>query len=451
MRRLALVMVGVLGAAGLAGCADVPKPPGGGKGIELEAGVTRLLTLSTRTAGEGILRLRMSGPGTSWLSASATSVVVDAKVDDGAVQSFVLYAGAEPYTYSGFTGALARGSHLVALKVRDDLSSPPRKDATAFIERAELWVVPPGDPSYLAIAHAPVIFGRSVNSHSDTPLLAYADRQSPGDGTTHLTYTQIWSNEDAGTGAFPFALWGTWGRTTDIETSIELTLDAAGAVTAATYQTCAACPPDYPENVAGIDHSFRPFTGFYFAGTHPMLRVATGNNVFNQSGTTPYRFQPALSPPPSPGEVREAAMDPYPVDWRVMAVEMQRERSPQFSTDPTSTFAGDARQYAIVDLDTTPVNAASVGVGLQVAGDPAWYANDYDSGLKFYTGGHRRVAVKLPLNWHARGITAFRLRLYPAIVGVTPTVTVARARVVELDAGYATHQRVLPPPQILTG
>ena len=51
----------------------------------------------------------------------------------------------------------------------------------------------------------------------------------------------------------------------------------------------------------------------------------------------------------------------------------------------------------------------------------------------------------------ARGITAFRLRLYPVIVGVTPTVTVARARVVELDAGYATHLRALPAPQILTG
>ena len=45
MRRIALVMVAVLAAAGLAGCGDVPKPPGGGKGIELEAGVTRLLTL----------------------------------------------------------------------------------------------------------------------------------------------------------------------------------------------------------------------------------------------------------------------------------------------------------------------------------------------------------------------------------------------------------------------
>ena len=62
-------------------------------------------------------------------------------------------------------------------------------------------------------------------------------------------------------------------------------------------------------------------------------------------------------------------MDPYPVDWRVMGVEMQRERT-QYSTDPASTFAGDARQYAIVDIDTAPVNAASVGVGLRVVGDP---------------------------------------------------------------------------------
>src|SRR5581483_5189291 len=284
MRKLAVLVTVALVAIGLTGCstwwfAD--------QGKELRAGSPLVLPVVVAKAGEGVVQLTMSGPGTDWVSSSATSVVVDAQLDGLPAQSFVLYAGAEPYPYSGFTGAIAAGAHRLTLTVRGDLSAPPRADAVALLQRASLDVVTPNEPGYLALAHAPVVYGRSVNAHSDTPLLAYARQTALGGGATKLSYTQFWSNEDAGTGVLPFLLWSEYGRTTDIETSIELTLAADGTVTNAIYQTCAACPPNFPENQTGLDHSYEPFTGQYFAGTHPILRVSTGNNVFSEVGTTP--------------------------------------------------------------------------------------------------------------------------------------------------------------------
>ena len=97
-------------------------------------------------------------------------------------------------------------------------------------------------------------------------------------------------------------------------------------------------------------------------------------------------------------------MDPLAVGYRVMGEEMQREQA-GYTTDPLSSAAGDARQYAIVDLDTSPVGTKAVGVELQIAGDTRWYSNDFGNGAGFYTGGHARTAVKLPLDWHGKAIT----------------------------------------------
>ncbi len=400
--------------------------------------------------GEGLLRLRMSGPGTSWVDPANTSVVVEAAVDGGLHQTFVLFAGAAPYSYSGFTGPLATGPHDVTVSVRPDLSVTTATP-TALVLSIELVVVPPSDPDYLALAHAPVLYGRGVNAHSDTPLITYGE-SSPQGGGTRIEYTQIWSNEDAGTGIAPVLLWGGYGRTTDIETTVILNLDANGAVTSGQYQTCAACGPNYPENQVGLDHSYAPFAGSYFGG-HPIVRDATGNNVLKDAGTTAFRFQSALSSPPATGQTRESAMDASPVANRVMAQEMRREQA-TYSEDPLLLAAGDARQYAIVDLDTTPVGTTAVGVSIKLKGDPYRYANDFGGGNPFfYTGGHNRTAVKLPLDWQARGIAQIRLVLYPAVPApaTPPTIAVQRFRVLEIHSDYSTAYRSsLPVPSVVS-
>ena len=400
--------------------------------------------------GEGLLRLRMSGPGTSWVDAANTSVVVEAAVDGGTPQTFVLFAGAAPYTYSGFTGPLTTGSHDVTVSVRPDLSVTSGTP-TVLILSVELVVVLPSDPGYLALAHAPVLYGRGVNAHSDTPLLTYA-QSSPQGGGTRIEYTQIWSNEDAGTGIAPVLLWGGYGRTSDIETTVIANLDSGGAVTSATYQTCAACGPDYPENQVGLDHSYATFAGSYFGG-HPIVRDATGNNVLKDAGTTAFRFQSALSAAPAPDQTRESAMDASPVANMVMGTEMRREQA-TYSEDPLEPAAGDARQYAIVDLDTTPTGTRAVAVAIKLQGDPHWYTNDFSTGYSgYYTGGHGRTAVKLPLDWHSRKITKVQLVLYPKTPppATAPSIVVHNFRVLEIRSDYTTAYRSsVPAPSAVT-
>ncbi|MGZ8752909.1 MAG: hypothetical protein ACXW1S_07995, partial [Acidimicrobiia bacterium] len=183
-------------------------------------------------AGEGKLQLQMSAPGTSWVDAANTSVVVEVAVDGGTPQTFVLFAGAAPHVYTGFTGPLSTGSHDVAVSVRPDLSVTAGTPSV-LVQSLELVVIPPTDSGYAALAHAPVLYGRGVNAHSDTPLFGYAESTSQGDGT-RIAYTTTWSNEDAGTGVAPILLWGGYGRTTDIETTVIVNLDASGGVTSAT-------------------------------------------------------------------------------------------------------------------------------------------------------------------------------------------------------------------------
>ena len=357
----------MLGALIVTGCTTVTFPTPGRAvtpSTPLAAGVFahllgENLPPATPVTGEGQLTVRMSAPGTSWLSATNTSAVVEVGIDGGAVQTIVLFAGATPYSYTGFAGPLTTGAHDVVISVRDDLSvasgTPP-----VFVNAIDLAVIPNTDPGYQAIAHAPVLYGRGVSAHSDTPLFQYVD------------------------------------ETTDIETTAIVNVDATGAVTSATYQTCAACPPDFPENQGGLDHSYATFAGTYFAG-HPILRVATGNNVLKDAGTTAFRFQQGLIPGPLASETRESAMDPFPIGHRGMGEEMQREQA-GYSTNPLSADAADARQYAIVDLDTTPAGTKAVGVELQIAGDTRWYANDLASAGSpvFYKGGHSRTVGQAP-------------------------------------------------------
>ena len=252
-----------------------------------------------RSRGEGRLTVSMSAPGTSWKSTSDTAVVVEATVDGGTPQTFVLFAGATPYAYTGFTGPLAhRPARRLAHGARRPLDHDQHADRS--VHGIDLTVVPTTDPGYRAIAHAPVLYGRGVNAHSDTPLLQFVADDPAAGGGRRLTYTTTWSNEDSGTGIIPWLLWGGYGRTTDIETTAIVNLDASGSVTSATFQTCAACPPDYPENQVGLDHSYATFAGTYFGG-HPVLRVATGNNVLKDTGTTAVPLPPGTRPRPAPG------------------------------------------------------------------------------------------------------------------------------------------------------
>lgn len=390
-------------------------------------------------------------------------MVIDVRVDGGAPQQMVLFGGAREFRYSGFVGGLGFGRHCVTVGVRPDLSHTQQAPVVRVFA-ASLGVVQPGDAGYLSVAHAPVLYGRSVSALDDTPLLSYADDVVSPDGSHQLSSTVIWSNEDVGDGSVPAYEWGLFGRVTDIETILQQTVAPDGRLTGATYLSC-GCEqvPDYPDEGSELPpngETQQPFAGQRW-GSHPVLRDATGNNDESDSGTTAFRLQPAPVTPPAAGQLREAAMDAHPWTYQISDQEIRREQVGRYSRDPRVLLAGDYRQYLIADLDTSPTGTTSVAVEVQVAGDPTWYSNDYEqmtggvpSDFPLYTGGHHRTVVKLPVDWHGRGIAALRLRLN-AKPGAPRSIEVRSLRLLEVTPDFQvvqrTPQQTLPPRDTLVG
>jgi hypothetical protein len=405
------------------------------------------LTLPARpVTGEGLLSLTMSAPETSWSNPADTSVVVQARVDQGNWQQIVLFAGAKPFTYEGFTGPLRTGRHVVQVRIQPDLSQVSEHSPIAVIVSQSLRVVSASTNAGFELTHAPVLYDRRISATQDTPLITYATEVAQGHGARRLTYVVTWSHEDAGTGFVPWLEWGTWGRMTDIETAISFTVDRHGRVGQATYLTCVSCGPHFPENRTALDETEAPFRGTWFAG-HPVLRVATGNNDFSDVGTTALRFQQALAAPPLPGEPREGAMDRNPWTYAVMGAELVRDRA-DYSTDAGSARPGDPRQYLIVQLDTTERHAAAIGVDIRLAGSAQVYSNDLGTSYPLYDGGQGRTVVKVPISQVSRPITMLRLH----VLGRTRSgwsLTVHSVRVMQYVNGHIAN-RGTPKLQIVT-
>ncbi len=400
---------------------------------------------TTPVSGEGLIRLALAAPGTSWGPGTPSSVVVSVSVDGGAPQQFVLFDGASTFTYAGFVGPLTTGDHQVTLTVEPPsgpaASTTPNPSAT--LVDSELEVIDPSNPSYLAYAYAPVMYGRTTSALHDTPLIAYASSQALTGGSTQLTYTIIWSHEDAGTGFVPFLEQGSWGRLSDIENAISFTVAPDGTVSNATY-LCGGEPlTGALDSLGATSETDVPFTGA-FDGHHPIIRDATGNNDFSDEGTTGFRFQQALVAAPGPGQAREVAMDTNPWTYRITGEEIARWYG-DISTDPRSPQPGDSRQYAIVDLDTTGTGVSSVDVQLQLGG--AWYTSDLGSGYPLVGTGHVRTVVKMPMGWQGQPVTGVRVGVLPA--SAAPTVSVTSLQVEQLASDWSLSTLTLPSPTVV--
>jgi len=411
-------------------------------------------------SGEGLLRLALTAPRTSWAGPHPSSTTVDVTLTDTTTstvvgtQQFVLYAGASPFTYGGFTGPVTTAdTYQVTVAAEPPASSGglswPAKTAApkAVLVDSQLEVVTPGNPQYLAMTYAPVMFGRSTSALHDVPMLVAATATPAGGGATNLSYTVIWSHEDTGTGFVPFLEWGTWGRMTDIENAISFTVAADGSTSNASYLWGGEPATGFPDSQGAIQEVDVPFTGTW-DGHHPVLRDATGNNDFSQQGTTPFRFQLAPVPGPAPGQNREAVMDANPFTYQISGEEVTRWYG-DVSTDPQSAQPGDARQYATIDLDTSGSGVSSIAVELQLSGGSTWYASDLHTGYPAHGTGHVRTVVKLPPGWQSQPITGVRVQAYPP--SAAPSVVVKGLSVLALQNDWSLTTQAIPTPVVVVG
>jgi hypothetical protein len=430
----------------------------------LHAGCTR----SHRTAGrapvgEGIVSLTLSAPGTSWASSTDTSVDVDVTVDRLPAQQIVLFQGTQPAVYQGFVGALRTGSHCVSVAVDPKLSTDL---ATPEVEvfAVGLAVVPRWAPDYLALTHAPVLYGRSSSSERDAQLITDATEVRDADGKDiDLAYTVTWTREDVGDGTVPAYEWGLWGRMTDIETVLQEVVTPSGRIVKAAYLSC-GCEryPAYPDSVPAppinseYDAPYPADGGLPAMGEHLALRDATGNNDVSPYRTTSYRFQQVPVPGPQQGQMREVVMDQHPWTYRISNDDVARTTVE--SSDPRSPLAGPYPQYLIVDIDAEATGTKSIAVGVRLRGDSTWWTNDYaqttgvPSTFPFYNGGHARTVIKLPPHWQSEPVSALRLVLNAAPGGSTPKLEARPTiRLIELTDGYRIRTLPDPPLTVSTG
>jgi hypothetical protein len=396
-------------------------------------------------AGQGIIEVTLEAPKTSWESATQRAVVVDVSVDGGPSQQIVCFARASPFTYAGFTGTLSTGSHAVTVAVDTELSNTGALAPSVRLAHLQLEVVAPSNPWYDRIAFAPVVYGRADTAQEDTPLLTYADQSTGSTGIRTLSYTTIWSKEEAGTSFVPFLEWGEWGRMTDITQTVALDVGSGGAITNETYNTCGCVGTPATENEVSALEEEVPFSGSYYEQTHAIVRNASGNDYQSESGTTAFRIQQVPVAGPAPDADRDAVMDANPWTYLISAQETSNWYT-NGTADPTSPEIGDSRQYAIVDLRTKTDDVSATAVDIQLSGSSHWYSSDYGSGFPLQDGGHGRTAVKLPLDWENRTITGLKILYYPT--GPKPSVRDVAVRILGLTRSYTVEYPALPAVQI---
>jgi len=404
---------------------------------------------SSVTAGVGLLQLVLASPDTSWSSATHTAAVVDVQVDSEPPQQVVLFAGARPFTYALSLTTLSTGRHRVTVSVDTKLSTAGSLPPEVRVIAERLSVVTRSNPEFLPLAYAPVLYGRPDTARYDTPLLTdvvvSAVSGAPA-GTRRLTYTTIWTKEDAGTSFVPWLELGEWGRMTDITETTSLEVSRTGVIEDPMYDSC-GCSATYPvERTSPIEEEVA-FHGSRY-GTHLIVRNASGNDYQADFGTTPFRMEQAPIPGPSPGEARETVMDANPWTYRLAAAEISR-RYDDASTSPLSPQIGDTRQYAVVDVSSVAIGTSAIGVELRLSGSSIWYANDFGSAYSLYDGGHGRTAVKLPLDWESQRIVGVRLVAYPS--SATWSVRDVTLEVVGLTAGFGVEYRAHPTATVVRG
>jgi hypothetical protein len=394
-------------------------------------------TITTSTAGEGILDVSASAPGVSWGIAGAESAVVSISVD-GHYQSDLVVMSSSPVARSVALGHLDAGAHTIGVAFADDRS--PAGATSATLDIAGVRVVATSDAENVALANAPILYGRMLskktpfeNATTDTPLLAWHEATPAATpGHTVLEYSVVWSNEDGGTS--PPALMARWGRTTDIEWIYRVEVDGNGTIVPGTavYQ--------------GANHATKSFGGTY-EGAHPVLETCTSNNnVCDSKIADPMRFALDAEQTRAPDRARESLMDANPWTYWVMAQEMIREGQVESPSDPTTSALGDQRTYLYIEIKKTtngPNNGSSwVGavVGVRLTSDPSvLYRSDHStSGWAIQRDLPAATTVELPAGTTSADIAsieAIRTTSGKKDSGVSITMT-AINRGFFLDANY---------------
>lgn len=354
-------------------------------------------TFELERTAEAVAVIGASCERCDWGAAGREAAVLALRVDGELQQHVVLARGAKG-EYRVLLGALAKGEHRVALALEPQWSA--RGTGAVRVDSVAVEAVAPGEPGHEALAHAPIVHTRkgSLGRFSDLPLLAWVETEPLAGGGRELRYSIVFSHEDGGT---PLdRLMATWGRPTDIELVYAVELDAAGGVRRAHYQ--------------GKDHVMTAFAGRR-EGLHPVLFVATRNNMLSDRGKKTPRLALVPAAFSLEGVSREAVMDAEPWTYAISAAEVRREGRVVEGARPGSKRIPDPRRFAYLEACASLTDTRlAFELGVRAAeGALAWRASDAGrASFRVARSGCFRAALALPAGASLRDARALRLRAH---------------------------------------
>ena len=345
---------------------------------------------------EFILTVRATA-NTNWSisnSESATLVVGINGDWENYNQDIVLYAGNIPHSYYVHLGHLEAGLNMIEFKFDYDKSSI----GANLIHIEDIAIHDIDDSIFESVdrdvfLYSPILYGRDLlswneSTHTDIPLaLFYEINQLPGG--KKITYSIIFSNEDSRVGIGLADLMLSYGRTTDIEWMYEVTIDNQGEIISELFQ--------------GPSHTTTAFSGQKI-DQHPILKNATLNCNFSDSGISNYKFK--LMPYWNTNE-GEWVMDIWPWTYRIMGEELINENRYEAVSDPATVEISDIRNYIYIEYTGALLGSnTNLSIAASLFGDCNIYFNTHEfNQFEYpYNGGRRRTSIELPNNFDVNNI-----------------------------------------------
>jgi hypothetical protein len=329
--------------------------------------------------------------------------------------------------YSIALGQLAAGRHTVRLEVDALLTADGLRNPGVASASVRLSPIPAA--TSLPLALAPVVYARAntIGRFTDMPIVMWYESLPTPRGTRHR-YSVIFTNEDGGTQTD--RLMATWGRTTDIEYIYSVEVDAAGEILAEDYQA--------------PSHEVLPFKGRR-DGRHPLLWVATDNNMVSDSGTTTVRYAPLPTLFDLTNQSREMVMDANPWTYAVAAKEMIREGKIARDARPGSNVIPDPRRFVYLEA-CADLGTAAVAFAVRV--EESWIASDL--GLpthRIMRDGCFRGAIPLPEGLDQRNVNAIRIAAYGRVARNGQTAPPPTpVRLTRINKAFGLTAQYLPLP-----
>jgi hypothetical protein len=295
--------------------------------------------------------------------------------------------------YPILVGTVAAGTHNIRAEADPELTAAGlRAPGDVSIERIDVRPMAADDPEHTAVSLAPIIHARpnTIGRFTDVPVFMWYEREPTARGLRYR-YSVVFTNEDGGTPAD--RLMATWGRTTDIEYVYSAEVDGRGNILA--------------EDIQGPKHEILPFTGPRH-GRHPLLWVATDNNMVLERGTTSVRYAPAPVPFPLDGVSREAVMDANPWMYRLAAQELAREGKIVADAAPGRGAIPDPRRFVYVEACGV-LGDAALSFEIELAGGRSEASDRGVPEYRIVRDGCFRGAVPLPAGASADEVRALRL------------------------------------------